>query len=81
MKRRASLALLAPWIATASVIDAAETPSVPDGSGDVCARVRTELHRAVQEGRIAGGAHLVVRDGETFCSEAAGFGDIECWGG
>ena len=47
------------------------------GSGDAFARAKAELHRAVQEERVAGGAHLVVRDGKTLYAEAAGFGDIE----
>lgn len=35
------------------------------------------LRRAVQEGKVAGAAHLVVRDGKTIYSEAAGFSDID----
>lgn len=40
-------------------------------------RARTELRRAVQEGKVAGVAHLVVRDGETIYSEAAGISDLD----
>lgn len=77
MNRLSNLARLWQCIAAASVLAAAETPSVPDGSGDVFARAKTELHRAVEDGLIAGGVHLVVRDGKTHYSEAAGFKDIE----
>jgi CubicO group peptidase (beta-lactamase class C family) len=38
---------------------------------------RTELHRQVQDGHVAGATHLVVRDGQTLYSEVAGYGDIE----
>ena len=41
------------------------------------ARAKAELHRAVQEGNIAGAAHLVVRDGRTIYSEVAGFSDTD----
>ncbi len=61
----------------AVALSAAETPGNAAGSGEVFARATAELHRAVQEGRIAGAAHLVVRDGKTLYSAAAGVGDIE----
>ena len=52
-------------------------PVFPRRTGEVFARAKAELNHAVQDGRIAGGAHLVVRDGKTLYSEAAGFGDIQ----
>jgi outer membrane protein assembly factor BamB len=73
----ARLGLLGQCIAIALAPGAAERPSVPDASGAVYARAKAELHRAVEDGRIAGGAHLVVQDGNTLHSEAAGFGDID----
>jgi hypothetical protein len=39
-------------------------------------QARVELRRAVQEGRVAGASHLVLRDGKTIYSEAAGLSDI-----
>jgi len=41
------------------------------------ARARSQLRAAVEAGQIAGGAHLVVRDGETCHLEVAGVCDIE----
>lgn len=48
-----------------------------DSTPKVLEQARVELRRVVQEGKIAGGAHLVVRDGKTIFSEAAGFSDID----
>lgn len=76
MTRLARLAFLWRCTAIALMLDAAEPPGVPDGPGDIFVHARTELRRAVQEGRIAGGVHVVVRDGKTLRSDAAGFGDI-----
>ncbi len=38
---------------------------------------RVELRQAVQEGKVAGAIHLVVRDGKTIYSEVAGVADID----
>lgn len=74
--KRLRLPSLWQCLATALLLDAAESPGVPDGSGEAFGRAETELRRGVQDGRVVGAAHLVVRDGKTLCSEAAGFGDI-----
>jgi len=39
-------------------------------------RSEAELRRAAEAERVAGAAHLVVREGLTICSQTAGFGDI-----
>jgi CubicO group peptidase (beta-lactamase class C family)/outer membrane protein assembly factor BamB len=77
MTRLASLPLLWQFIAIARLLEAAETPSAPDGSGDVFERAKAELRRAVQDGRVAGAAHLVVHDARMLYAEAAGFANIE----
>jgi len=41
------------------------------------ARAKAEIRRAVQEGQVAGAAHLVGRDGKTLYCEVAGFSDVE----
>ena len=38
---------------------------------------KAALHQAVESGKIAGGAHLVVKNGKTVHFEAVGFRDIE----
>jgi CubicO group peptidase (beta-lactamase class C family) len=53
------------------------TACAQDSTQKALEQARTELHRAVQDGRIAGAAHLVVRDGKTIYSEAAGLSDID----
>ena len=48
-----------------------------DSTPKALEQARVELRRAVQEGKVAGAAHLVVRDGKTIYSEAADRSDIE----
>ncbi|MDA1275604.1 MAG: DUF2341 domain-containing protein [Verrucomicrobia bacterium] len=48
-----------------------------DNTAKALEQARSELHRAVREGKVAGAAHLVVRDGKTIYSEAAGLSDID----
>lgn len=40
-------------------------------------QVRTELRRAINDGKAAGAAHLVMRDGKTLYLAEAGYSDIE----
>lgn len=76
MNRLTRLALLWQCLATAALLEAAETTGASTGPADVFRRATAELRRAVQDKRITGGVHLVVRDGNTLHSEAAGFADI-----
>ena len=55
----------------------ASTVMAQDSNRKAIEQPRTELHRAVQEGKVAGAVHLVVRDGKTLYTEAAGFSDID----
>ena len=87
MTRFASLVCLWQCTAVALALEVAETFGVPNGSAEAFARARVELHRAVQDGRVAGAAHLVVQSGKRLSSEAVGFNTdllrrlIEVWPG
>lgn len=52
-------------------------PARADMAPTALEQASTGLRQALEQGKSAGAVHLAVQNGETLCSEAAGFGDIE----
>lgn len=51
--------------------------AAPESTPKALEQARTELRRAIDDGKAAGSVHLAVRDGRTLYLDEAGYSDIE----